>query len=166
MTDAKELMDQGKHNKKVKKGDWGTKEMPSQNAVLSVHKEFTLTEYKELEKGIRPREMEDKWFIYFENDQLYFHRSWTGYCRYIAKFETVEGKYCITEVIVNRNKKQYKEQDDKRDLKLLFYLIDSMLLHKPTQFPEHPADGSKDEQIMEQWSLVGRHMLDSDNQKS
>lgn len=164
MTDVGKLMDQGKHNKKGKKVDWGTKEMPSQNALLSVYKEFTPTEYKELQKGIYPEEMEDKWFIYFESDRLFFHRSWTGYCIYIAKFETVKGKHYITEVIVNRDKTQYKEKDDKWDLKLLLYLIGSMLLHKPTPFPRHSANGSKDEQIMKQWGLFGRHMLDSDNQ--
>lgn len=157
------MMDQGKSCRKVKKSDWKTKKMPSKNKVLSVHKDFTPTGYGELQKGILPAQMEDKWFIYFEDDQLYFHRSWTGHCIYIAEFDTVEAGHCITKVIVNRSKKQYTGQDDTWDLMLLSYLIDSMLLHKPTPFPKHPAIGSKDRKVLEQWGIVGRHMLNSNN---
>ena len=28
----------------------------------------------------------DRWFIYFSRGGLYFHRSWTGFCIYVAHF--------------------------------------------------------------------------------
>ena len=31
-----------------------------------------------LKTGLVPKEMEDKWFIYYEHPRLFFHRSWTG----------------------------------------------------------------------------------------
>ena len=34
---------------------------------------------------------EDKWFIYWENDTLFFHRSWTGVCVYIVRFTSPAG---------------------------------------------------------------------------
>ena len=42
------------------------------------HAAFSPEEVNRLEAGLRPREMEDKWFIYFEEPCLYLHRSWTG----------------------------------------------------------------------------------------
>jgi len=34
--------------------------------------------------GLVPEEIEDKWFIYWEDDTLFFHRSWTGNCIYVS----------------------------------------------------------------------------------
>jgi hypothetical protein len=72
----------------------------------------------------------------------------------------MEGGYRISRVIVNRNKSQYSEQDDTWDAMLLLYLIDSMLLHKPVPFPKNPSIDSQDNRLLNQWGLVGRHMLD------
>ena len=158
-------MGPSRQHQKVKKADWKTKPMHSDNTILSVHREFTCSEFKELQKGILPQQMEDKWFIYFEDNCLYFHRSWTGYCIYVAKFKTVEGKDCITKVILNRRKNQCGETNDPWDLSLLLYLIDSMLLHKSIPFPKHPEIDSEDKQVLKQWGIVGRHMLHAKNNK-
>src|SRR5262245_60139181 len=39
---------------------------------------FTAAELAEIKRGLVPREMEDRWFIFFEPPVLYLHRSWTG----------------------------------------------------------------------------------------
>lgn len=39
---------------------------------------FNTDELEQLTFGFIPSEMEDKWFVYFNNNVLYFHRSWTG----------------------------------------------------------------------------------------
>ena len=39
---------------------------------------FTPKEYARLREGLIPRAMEDKWFVYYDQPYLYFHRSWTG----------------------------------------------------------------------------------------
>jgi hypothetical protein len=39
---------------------------------------FSPTELSRLRKGLIPKSMDDKWFIYFESPYLYLHRSWTG----------------------------------------------------------------------------------------
>lgn len=53
---------------------------------------FTRKELKQLKLGIVPREMEDKWFIYFEATHLFFHRSWTGQPVYRVTLE-LEGAH-------------------------------------------------------------------------
>ena len=107
----------------VKKSDWKTEEMPEQrdhfNLLLSVSdKQLDI-----LRHGHLPREMEDKWFWYMEGDTLYAHRSWTGFCIYVADFSE-KGKIKVT---VNRDHEQYKcksiEEDRDNFSELLFWWI-------------------------------------------
>jgi ADP-ribosyl-[dinitrogen reductase] hydrolase len=39
---------------------------------------FTVKQFSKLILGLIPQQMEDKWFIYYEKERLYFYRSWTG----------------------------------------------------------------------------------------
>ncbi len=99
--------------------------MPKTHRVVSVNMSFSAEEYRGLSKGIVPCHMEDKWFIYFENNNLHCHRSWTGYCIFIGKFKRIKGEYVLYEVLVN-DSKQYEPQSDFHELKLFFTLIESI----------------------------------------
>ena len=46
---------------------------------------------RKLQEGLIPESMEDKWFVYFEDPFLYFHRSWTGTPVYRVELELSEG---------------------------------------------------------------------------
>ncbi len=100
--------------------------MPPQHSILSLDRLFSQTEIDLIKLGFAPREMQDKWFIYFENDVLHFHRSWTGYCIYQVALTGL----CITQAIVNRDPQQYKETRNERDLQNIVELIDTFLLHR------------------------------------
>jgi len=65
--------------------------------------------------------MEDKWFWYFENDTLYAHRSWTGYCIYSIRFNHSTDTHRVT---VNRDRKQYSCKSKSDDLKQINRLLD------------------------------------------
>ena len=89
---------------------------------------FSEEQYKMLHKGLIPKQMEDKWFIYFENDWLYFHRSWTGNGIFKAKItkemgEQEDQEYKINEFYVERDKNIYKNDEDIYDLDVLLQLI-------------------------------------------
>lgn len=43
--------------------------------------------------GLIPGAMEDKWFLYLEDNKFYCHQSWTGYCAYIVEFAPCEEGY-------------------------------------------------------------------------
>ena len=62
--------------------------------------------------------MEDKWFIYWNDNTLYFHRSWTGMCLYIVHFEAARDGHKIISADINRDPDQYNETSDVRDLKV------------------------------------------------
>lgn len=56
---------------------------PSKRVLL---KDLPLSqeEFERVAQGLVPEEMEDKWFLYFEDGKLYCHRSWNGECIYIV----------------------------------------------------------------------------------
>jgi len=52
---------------------------------LEIYLEFTESQFNKIKNGLIPEEMEDKWFIYYEQGFLHFHRSWTGHGLFKAK---------------------------------------------------------------------------------
>ena len=100
--------------------------------------------------------MEDKWFIYLENDWLHFHRSWTGAYIYGLRLERVPSGFCVAESWVNRNTAQYKGNDTAYDRKLLAFLIDAFLLKKPGVVFPLPAHADQYAKGATQHNLVGR----------
>lgn len=105
--------------KKATKSDWKTIDMPKEHDTFSLERKFSAKEIENLKFGNIPKEMEDKWFWYFDNNKLYCHRSWTGFCVYIIEFNFETN---IHKVIVNRCKDQYIEtsiEEDKNNLNML-----------------------------------------------
>jgi 8-oxo-dGTP pyrophosphatase MutT (NUDIX family) len=111
----------GKHATRF---SWRITDMPAKQARLPFGMRFSPGEVARLRKGHIPQEMEDKWFIFFENDWLNFHRSWTGYCIYRLRLQQDGECYRVAEAWVNRSPKQYKNKklatDEKHLLALLF----------------------------------------------
>ena len=117
-----------------------------------------------MRSGLVPGQMEDKWFIYWQDDTLYFHRSWTGFCVYVVRFEA-DGDSCrMAEADLNRERSQYDQTDDDHDAAMISYLIDVLLLDREADFPTDAADPG--EAALQQWSEVGRAMLDEPREES
>ncbi len=51
---------------------------------------FDTEQFGCLKIGLIPQQMEDKWFIYYEEPHLYFHRSWTGQPVYRLALRTTQ----------------------------------------------------------------------------
>ncbi len=102
--------------------------LPTQHSALSLQREFTEQEYECICRGVIPESMEDKWFIFIEEDTLYMHRSWTGYCIYQLHLIRKDTTYRVGNTFVNRDASQYSWVDDRYDEKLVMFLIDSLLL--------------------------------------
>ncbi|MDR6196687.1 hypothetical protein [Siphonobacter sp. SORGH_AS_0500] len=75
---------------------------------IDIYLLFTDRQFSTLVEGLIPQQMEDKGFIYYENEWLYFHRSWTGHGRYKAKINEVTDGYSIKEFWTERNPKNIK----------------------------------------------------------
>ena len=109
----------------IKKTDWKTTPMPSKKTQISIEAKYSEEEIDLIKEGFKPRSMDDKWFIYFEEPWLYFHRSWVGYCIYMVKLENG----AITETWVNGEKEQYNGTHVD-DVRLVKDLINYKLLKK------------------------------------
>jgi len=109
--------------------------MPTQRKRLVYERLFTRDEFDQISLGLIAHGMDDKWFIFLDDMQLNFHRSWTGHCIYQIRFEKREEEYAVTEVWVNRNQEEYRSDDDNYDVALLSFLIDNFLLGMNTPFP-------------------------------
>lgn len=102
---------------------WKTNPMPEASARLHVEKTYSAEEYAGIAMGLIPQEMEDRWFMFLEDDWLYLHRSWTGNMIYKVRFASIADGYQIAETWVNRDPAQYKRTDDDFDVIELLALI-------------------------------------------
>jgi hypothetical protein len=129
---------------------------PLEREPLAFEGQFTPVEYEQLALGLVPEAMEDKWFIYLEDDWLRFHRSWTGAYIYGLRLERVPSGYSVVESWVNRNSDQYTETDTAYDRKLLAFLIEAFLLKKPGVVFPLPAYADQYAKGAAQHNSVGR----------
>ena len=111
----------------VTKDSWKTVEIPEEHTNIELGLTLNIDEMEIIKKGHRPETMEDHWFIYFENGQLFIHRSWTGFCVYIID---IDNNGNIKSAIVNRNESQYKNNNDEYDQYMIGYLVYSMVGRK------------------------------------
>ncbi|HUX98802.1 MAG TPA: hypothetical protein VMV49_04565 [Candidatus Deferrimicrobium sp.] len=111
----------------VKHSVWEkVKSMPEKRAKLKFERKFTEVEMEKLKRGVIPESQEDKWFILYEDNILYFYRAWSGYCIYMIKFQKKGNEYNVLEALANRDKQQY-EMDDETDNKILISMINRLL---------------------------------------
>lgn len=96
------------------KKDWKTLDLPNEVEQFIYERNFSEEELKLLSYGFIPEEMEDKWFIYMENNTLYFHRSWTGICIFKIEFKP-NNKHIV---IANNNKEQFTLDSNKKLIEL------------------------------------------------
>jgi hypothetical protein len=124
-------------NKAMTRDDWKLGKMPKSHSTIPVSRHFSAEEIEKVKLGFRPDSMDDHWFIFYEKDRLYIHRSWTGYCIYIVRFRNEARDYVAGELQANRNPKQYGASDDAYDAQMVFWLIDHFLLGRmDTRMPE------------------------------
>ncbi|MBE0564480.1 MAG: hypothetical protein IH621_00860 [Krumholzibacteria bacterium] len=143
--------------KSAQPGDWKTRPLPRLRADLTLSRSFSSEEMQAIRHGVIPAQMEDKWFIYWRDDRLHCHRSWTGICIYVARFEPDGGGARLVGAAVNRNPEQYGSTDDEQDARLLEYVIDAVLLRREVEFPEDP--GMPGPAVVQAWTEVGRAAL-------
>ena len=134
--------------------DWKSSPMPEARTTVRLDRGFDDEEMATIRRGIVPDQMEDKWFIYWDKDQLYFHRSWSGACIYVVSFHVDEHGYRMISAEVNRDPEQYSQTNDEFDARLVSYLIDVLLLRHEASYPDEDQFVPKDPLAM--WSLVGR----------
>jgi hypothetical protein len=83
-------------------------------------------QFEKLKMGLIPRDMDYKWFIYCQDDWIYFHRSWSGHEIYKFQIQRITNEsYEIREIIAERDRTRYHCIDDEEDISTISSLIDS-----------------------------------------
>lgn len=97
-------------------------------APVKIDLEFGGDEFEKLKKGYPDKGMDDRWHICYENDWLYFNRSWTGWCNFKVKFEKIGDKYISTEGFAAGDKEETDQAHNDFNVKLIKELIDIYLI--------------------------------------
>ena len=93
--------------KTVKRGALKPHPLPKLRSLIRTEQEFNAEEMARIKRGFIPEAMEDKWFIYFSRNRLRFHRSWTGFCVYVAHFKPRQDNFVLSLIEANRDAEQY-----------------------------------------------------------
>jgi hypothetical protein len=134
---------------------WKNSPMSEQRAPLAYQARFSAEEIVELARGFIPREMEDKWFIFQEGEWLYFHRSWTGLGVYAVRLREENGGGVIAEAWVARDAQHSTPSADERDVGVLRFLVDRLLLGRRVPPPDVGPTASGVETMARLHGLVG-----------
>jgi hypothetical protein len=113
----------------AKREDFKVLDPPCLRTDLDLVATYTLDEFERIKRGLIPLNMEDRWFVFFEEPWLYFHRSWTGRGIYGVEFRSFAQHVSIVASWVGRERDQEVDRDYYRDL--LKFLIDDLMLGKP-----------------------------------
>ena len=106
--------------------------VPGRREPLGYIGAFTPGEAERIRDGLIPRDMDDRWFIYFHEGWLRFHRSWTGAWIFALRLEdTPHGGARVADSWVSRDPEHYlgtNTEQERRDVK---FMIDTFLLATP-----------------------------------
>jgi hypothetical protein len=102
---------------------------------------FSDEQFNQLQMGIIPKVMEDKWFIYYEQPYLFLHRSWTGQSVYRLALKEVKGGAEVTEALWSKElANRFKDSPHMEyQAHLLDFLISNLLLGQSKPFPMPPG---------------------------
>jgi hypothetical protein len=73
--------------------------------------------------GHIPADMDDKWFIFFEDGWLYFHRSWTGDCIYGLRLDGCPGGVRVIDCWASRAPDRYNSPGVEKEKEMIQRII-------------------------------------------
>jgi hypothetical protein len=109
-----------------------------EGATLPYQAAFDSEQFARLKEGFIPQEMEDKWFIYYEEPHLFFHRSWTGRAIYRLALRSVQRGAEVTEALLSVRQTQTPGVSFDYELQVLDYVVSSFFLGQSKPFPSTP----------------------------
>lgn len=137
------------------RSSWKIVAPPAARAPLEFTQSYTSDEFQRIQRGSIPRQMEDKWFIYYEEPWLHLHRSWTGFYIFALRFQSSDAGASVVESWVNRDAAQHDGWNLADDRAVARFLVDALLLGKQVPFPV-PGDLPADQQGIYKHHVAGR----------
>lgn len=118
---------------KATKNSWEVIPMDKPKLVY-VDLKLTQEHFEKLQVGFMPRNMDDRWFVYFENDWIYFHRSWTGYEIFKAQIYQDNNGYFVKDFWVESNTEKFNLSDEKDMINTFCFILYRIVLR--VELPE------------------------------
>jgi hypothetical protein len=117
-----------------------------EGVLLPYTANFDAAQTERLMHGLIPKEMEDKWFIFYERPHLFFHRSWTGQPVYRITLAHALDRMKVLEALWSKDLAEAGNSDLEYQAKLVDFLISNLLLDEHRPFPrpaglKEPAPG-------------------------
>ena len=106
--------------------------LPSNFVTLQFDFIFSKEDSQIIKRGYIAECMEEKWDIKFRDNILYFNRSWTGFCVYMIMFEEIDQQLQVSNVLVNRDPKQFIGGSDENELASAGSMIDDLIYRYAT----------------------------------
>jgi hypothetical protein len=103
---------------------------------------FSAREFERIKCGLIPKDMEDKWFIYYEAPHLFLHRSWTGQGVYRLTFDEKADEALSIEALCAKD--VLSRSTPAYHARLVHWLIHNLLLGANEPFPLPPGDSGDD----------------------
>lgn len=107
------------------KGDWKTVELSGNIQEYPLDRSFPTNDSELLQQGFIPKTINDRWFIYSENNKIYIHNSWSGTCRYVISFCKKRKKIVLTSFTTGK----ISQKELPHERKAINHIIDTVLLH-------------------------------------
>lgn len=148
-------MELSRPERTAKRRSWKTL-APGTVADLGFSDSYTTAEFERLKLGLIPEQMEDKWFIFFEDPWLYFHRSWTGLAVFGVQLGPSEEGVAVMNSWVSREIRDGRGPGTEYERALLRFLIDALLLGENTPFPIPDNLAANLPPGVHQFHMVGR----------
>ena len=104
-------------------------------APLCYRASFDAAELARLREGLVPRAREDKWFVYYHEPHLFFHRSWTGMPVYRVELRPTPAGAEVAEALWSTGLAQSPGGDLAYEAELLDFLLRNLLLGQSRPFP-------------------------------
>lgn len=104
--------------------DFETTPMSHPRSVPLPSRVWGSDEWKVIKRGCIPKDQEHRWFAYVGDRVLHFHRSWTGFEVYRARFVDTEVGYRVVALDVEADVERYEIQADAEETDLFTELVD------------------------------------------
>lgn len=110
------------------RSSWKIQPLPLEREHFELPLLLTDADAERIKLGHIPMDMDDKWFIFFEDGWLYFHRSWTGHCIYGVRLDGSPNGVRVVDAWASRDREDYNSPGLSTDVRMVRQLIETRLL--------------------------------------
>ncbi len=136
---------------------WKVVPIDSEIASMRFEQSYSEGEMDLIRRGYLPERMEEKWFLFFEDDCLYACRSWTGITIFMASFSKhAASKWSIDTVQMPSG--ALTEMGSEQAKETLQFLIDRLLLGRSSTLPMD-SETDPEAAAVKAWHEVGKAIL-------